>query len=106
MFLNSENIIITTTIIIIIIITIGPGELSRYSDSLLPGRSTDRIPVGARFFALVQPGPGAHLASYTMGTGSFPGAKRPERGVENPAPSSAEVQEGVELYLYSPSGPS
>ena len=28
---------------------------------------------GARFFAPVQTGPGAHPASCTMGTGSFPG---------------------------------
>jgi hypothetical protein len=33
----------------------------------------DRIPVGARFSAPVQTGPGAHLASCAMGTGSFPG---------------------------------
>jgi len=32
--------------------------------------------VGARFFAPVQTGPGAHPASCTMGTGSFPGVKR------------------------------
>jgi hypothetical protein len=32
---------------------------------------------------------------------SFPG-----RGVDHPSPSSAEVKERVELYLYSPSGPS
>ena len=31
---------------------------------------------GARFSALVQTGPGAHPASCTMGTGSFPGVKR------------------------------
>jgi hypothetical protein len=31
--------------------------------------------VGARFSAPVQTGPGAHPASCTMGTGSFPGAK-------------------------------
>jgi hypothetical protein len=30
---------------------------------------------GARFFALVQTDPGAHQASCTMGTGSFPGGK-------------------------------
>jgi hypothetical protein len=30
---------------------------------------------GARFSALVQTGPGAHPASCTMGTGSFPGGK-------------------------------
>ena len=43
----------------------GPGELSRYSDSLRAGRSEDRFPVKARFFALVQTGPGAHPASYS-----------------------------------------
>jgi hypothetical protein len=30
---------------------------------------------GARFYAPVQTSPGAHLASCTMGTGSFPGVK-------------------------------
>ena len=35
----------------------------------------DRIPVGARFSARVQTGPGAHPASCTMVTGSFPGVK-------------------------------
>jgi hypothetical protein len=37
---------------------------------------------------------------------SFPVAKRPGRGVDHPPPSSAEVKERVELYLYSTSGPS
>jgi hypothetical protein len=41
-----------------------------------------------------------------MGTGSFPGVKRPGRGVDNPLPSSTEVKERVELYLYSPFGTS
>jgi hypothetical protein len=65
---------------------------SRYSDSLRNGRAGDRIPVGARFSAPVQTGPGAHPASYTMGTGSFPGVKRPGRGVDHPPPYSAEVR--------------
>ena len=39
----------------------GPGIESRWG--------------GARFFAPVQTGPGAHPASCTMGTGSFPGEK-------------------------------
>ena len=41
-----------------------------------------------------------------MGIGSFPGVKGPGHGVDHPLPTSAEVKEGVELYLYSPSGSS
>jgi hypothetical protein len=37
---------------------------------------------------------------------SFPGVKRPGRGVDHPLPSSAEVKERVELYLPSPTGSS
>jgi len=43
----------------------------------------ERIPVGAKFSALVQTCPGAHAASYTMGIGSFPGVKRAGRGVDH-----------------------
>jgi hypothetical protein len=39
-------------------------------------------------------------------TASFPGVKRPGRGVDHPLPSSIEVKERIELYPYSPSGPS
>jgi hypothetical protein len=50
--------------------------LSRYSDWLLVRRSGDRIPVaGAIFSTPVHTGAGAHLASYTMGTGYFPGLR-------------------------------
>jgi len=56
-------------------------------------------PVGGEFSAPVQTGPGAHPASYTMGTGSVPGVKWPGRGVDHPLPSSAEVKEREELYL-------
>ena len=40
-----------------------------------------------------------------MGTGSFQGVKWPGGGVDTPAPSNVEVKERVELYLYSPCGP-
>jgi hypothetical protein len=53
-------------------------------DWLRAGRSGDQIPAEARFFAHVQTGRGAHPASCTMGTGSFPGAKRPGRGADHP----------------------
>jgi len=62
--------------------------------------------VRARFSAHVQTGPGAHSASYTMGTASFPGLKQPGRGINHPPPSRAEVKERVDLYLYSAFGPS
>jgi hypothetical protein len=62
------------------------------------------MPVGARFYAPGQTGPGAHPASYTIGTGSFPGVKRPGRGIDHPPPPSAEAKESVELHLYSPCG--
>ena len=39
---------------------------------------------GARFSAPVQTGPGAHPASYTMGTVFFPVVKLSGRGVDHP----------------------
>ena len=62
--------------------------------------------MGVRFSTPVQTGSEAHPASYTMGTGSFPGVKQLGHGVDHPLPSSAEVKERVELYLFSPCGPS
>ena len=60
----------------------------------------------ARFSALVQTGFVTQTASYTMGTVSFPGAKRPEHGLDHPPPFSADIKDGVQLHLYSSSGPS
>jgi len=46
--------------------------------------------VGTRFSAPVQTGPGAHPASYTVGTGSFPGGKeRSGSDADHSPPSSA-----------------
>ena len=53
----------------------GPGSSVGIATELHAGRSGDRIPVGARFSAPVQTGPGTHPASCTMGTGSFSGVK-------------------------------
>jgi hypothetical protein len=68
--------------------------------------SGNRIPVKARFPVPLQTGPGAHPAFYTMVTVSFPGIKRPERGIDHPLPPSDEVKERIELYIYFTSGPS
>ena len=38
--------------------------------------------------------------------GLFPGVKRPELDIDHPLPFRAEVKKRVQLYLYSPSGPS
>jgi len=78
-----------------------------YNGWLRAGRSGDRISVGgSRFSAPVQTGPGAHPASCTMGTGSFPGVKEQlERDADPSPPFSTVGHERVELYLYSPYGP-
>ena len=74
---------------------------------LRAGRSGDRISVEARFPAPIQTDPEAHPDSCTRVTGSFPGGRvRPGRDVDPSVPSSAEVKNRVELYLYSLYGPS
>ena len=73
---------------------------------LRTGRSGDRILVGARFFAPVQTGSTAHSASYNMATASFPGVKRPGRGVDHTPPSSTKVEGRVDPYICFPSVPS
>jgi hypothetical protein len=73
------------------------GWLSPYSDSLRAGRSGDRIPLGERFPTPIQTDPGAHQASYTMDTKSFPEVKRPAHHVDHSPASSADVTEIVEL---------
>ena len=54
--------------------------------------------------------PGAHPVSCAMGTRSLSslggGLKGPGCGIDFPFSSGVEVKERVELYLYSPSGPS
>ena len=67
----------------------------------LDGPGTESRLGAARFSAIVHTVPVAHPASYTIGTGSFPGVKRPGRGVDALTPSSAQVKERVEPYLYS-----
>jgi hypothetical protein len=68
---------------------------------------TVRSQAGAKDFSsslCVQTGSGAHPASCTMVTGGpFPGGKtRPGRDADHSPPSSAEVENELQLYLLSP----
>ena len=56
--------------------------------------------MGAIFSAPVQTGPGAHPASYTMGTGSLPGVKWPGCGVDHQPHLAPRLKSGaVTLFL-------
>ena len=70
------------------VIRYGPGIESRW---------------GARFSASVQ-GLNSHL--YNVHRISLPEVKRLGSGVDDPPPSSAEVEERAQVYLYSPFRPS
>jgi len=79
----------------------GPGSSVGIAAELRAGRSWIKSRWG-RDFPPVQTGPEAHPASCLMGTGSFPGVEEAGAWADPPTPSSAEVLERVELYLYSP----
>jgi len=80
--------------------TSGPGWRSRLATRYgLAIRGSNAAPV--------QTGPGVNPACCNMRTVSLsPGVKRPELGVNHLAPSTAEVKGRIELFLYSPLGPS
>ena len=71
-----------------------------------PGRSGDRILVGARLFAPVQTDPVGPPSLLYSGYRVFPAGKTAGAWRWPPTPSSVEVKVRVELYLYCPSGPS
>jgi len=79
----------------------GPGKHSQFSEALQAGWSGDQIPVGGLFSAPVQTSHGAHPASYMMGTGSFPGVKRPGHFVDHPYPSRLEIRAILHLPLWA-----
>ena len=71
------------------------------------GRSGDGIPVGDEILRTRPDRPWSPPSLlYNVYWVSFPGVKRPGRGVDHPLPFSAGVKERVQLYLYSHSGSS
>jgi hypothetical protein len=81
----------------------GPGS----SVGIATGYGLDGLGIesrlGARFSAPVQTGPGAHQASCTMGTGSFPGVESGRGVTLTPHPLLVPKSKNrVQLYLYSP----
>jgi hypothetical protein len=60
----------------------------------------DSISGEGEIFCTIQNGPGAHTASYTMGTESCQELQQLKHGVEHPTACSAKFKERAELYLY------
>jgi hypothetical protein len=58
-----------------------------------------------RYLPTCQTSPETHPASCKMGTGSFPEARLSGLGVNHPSPSSAEITNGLGIYLPLPSVP-
>jgi hypothetical protein len=83
-----------------------PGQSGQRSSDKVQTENKTKSWWGARFSAPVQTDPGAHPASYTMGTGSLSRVYALGHGVNQPPPFSAEVKERVQVYLYFPSRPS
>ena len=90
-----------------VLLLCAPEHISRYSNSLLVGRSGgSNLCGGGSFYAPLQMGLGAHPASCTMFSGYFSRGKAAWAWRWPPTPSSAEVKERLELHIYFPFGPS
>jgi len=62
-------------------------------------------PGGGEIFHTYPDWPWGPLSPLYSGYWVFPGGKAARHGMDHTPPSSTEVKERVELYLYSPSGP-
>ena len=71
----------------------------KFSDTLGTGRSVYRILMEARVSMSIQTVPETHLVPSTRGTISFQGVKGPGYGADHLLPFSAEVMNGLLLYL-------
>ena len=70
-------------------------------------RENKKNPCGGEIFRTrLDPSQGPFSLLHNGYRVSFPGVKQQGRGFNHPPPSSAEVKETIELYLYPTSGPS
>ena len=92
--------------IIIIIIIIILGRYSSGGIATRYGLESPGIEYGRGRFFRTRPERswGPHSLRYNRYR-VFPGRKRPELCVDHPPPSSAEVEERVEMYFYARLGP-
>jgi len=81
------------------------GISDQYGNSLWAEWSRNQIPLAARFSVPAQTSPEAQPPSRTMGNGCFPGVKWLGYGADHPPHSTAEVTNGLELYLHFPTVP-
>jgi hypothetical protein len=83
--------------------SLGRVAQSLYSDWLRAEWSGNRIPVGMRFSAPVQTGPGAHPACCIMVIKRFPGVECGRGVTLTPHPFLVPRSKNrLQLYLYSP----
>jgi hypothetical protein len=96
-YIRNKNLPVTYTACILILTNATANNITGRDSSvgIATGYGLDGPGIGsrwgARFLLHVQTGPRAHPAYCTMGTGSFPGVKRPGPGADHPPLSSAEV---------------
>jgi len=101
---DTYDFILTNTFQAIHTSNYGPGSSVGIETELRPGQSGTESRWG-RDFPPVQTGPGAHPASYKMGTGTFPGVNCGRGVLLTTHPFWCRGHGRVELYLYPPSGP-
>jgi hypothetical protein len=89
-------------------LTLNSVKLSRQSASHFLGEAAWLTLITSRLLARYFPYPFRPALGPTQPPiqGYISLYKRPRRGVNHPPPSIADVKEGVEVYLYSPSVPS
>ena len=82
----------------------GPGSSVGIASDYGPDGPRNESRWGGEIFCPFQIGPGAHAASCTMGTGSFPGVKCGRAVLLTTHPFQYRGLGRVELYLYPPLG--